>query len=303
MDYRLKLTKFSTEDNLILPALLYEPISPTETVAIFLHGNGTTSAIASPDKCNIFGEIFIKHNIAYFPFNNRGAQLINKLKWYENGIKKEYKCGTAYELIRDCIKDIDGAIAYLSSLGYKQFILVGDSTGSNKACLYSYYKPENKISKYILLEGGDDTGIYYNMIGPQKFPKVLAKCKEEIEKGNGLELVSKRLIKTVMSYQSLYDTINPDGDYNVFSYNEYMNELHLAKKELFREFKTIQKPTLVIYGENDEYCYGNVPKCIEILKQECASPHNFVYKIVPQAPHGFSGFEHEVAQIISAWLS
>lgn len=307
MNNTLKLLKFETTDHLWLPALLYEPKDKTEEVAIFLHGNGHASGVASADKNNTLAQAFLKHNIAYFPFNNRGASYINKLKWYVNGEKKEFKCGTAYELIKDCIHDIDGAINFLKILGYKKFILVGDSTGSNKACVYNYYKQKNEIERFILLEGGDDTGLYYQQIGAKHFTRVLEKCREEIKKGNELKFVPKSIVSYLFSYQSLYDTINPDGDYNIFPYHLYLlynkgdSQSRPYKKKLFREIKSINKKTLVVYGELDEYCSG-ATNAVDILKKEVAHLEKFSFKIVPGAEHGFGGMEKELADVIDQWV-
>lgn len=218
--------------------------------------------------------------------------------------------GTALELIKDCSKDIDGAINFLEEFGYKTFYLMGVSTGANKIVVYHYYKsfgkaqdkPKNKIAKYILLSGGDDTGLYYQMFGKNKFIKLLKKCLEKIQSKKGSNLISKYLDGGLISYQSLYDTINPDGDYNIFPFNEYVNNLKLSKKKLFKEYKTIDKPTLVIYGENDEYCYGDVPRCVSILKKECPNSKLFTFKIIKGADHGFNGKEKQLAEIIANWL-
>ena len=181
--------------------------------------------------------------------------------------------------------------------------MIGSSTGANKIVVYHYYKPKNKVAKYILLSGGDDTGLYYQIFGKKKFEILLEKCLNQIKNKKGNELISEYLDGDLISYQSLYDIINPDGDYNIFPFNEYINELKLSRKQLFKEYKTINKPTLVVYGENDEYCYGNVAKCVEILKKECPNPRLFTFKIIRNANHGFSGKEKVLVKTIVSRLS
>jgi hypothetical protein len=153
------------------------------------------------------------------------------------------------------------------------------------------------------VSGGDDTGLYYQDFGSKKFMSLLKTCRDKIKKGKGRELMSQDIIADpLISCQSLYDTINPDGDYNIFPFNEYMNNLRLSKKELFREYRTVNKQTLVVYGENDEYSYENLPRCVEILKKECAHPELFTFKIVEGADHGYTGKEKELAELIVSWL-
>src|SRR3989344_1382322 len=297
-----RLVEFKTGDNLFLVCLLFEPERKADKVLIMLHGNGSSSVFYSVPKVNLMARELNAKWISYFPFNNRGAHYIKKLKIIKEVKEDDVKIGTAYELIKDCIQDIDGAIDYLESQGYREFYLIGHSTGANKICVYNFYKPENRIAKYILAGGGDDSGIYYQMMGTKKFNKALEMAKKEIARGNGRKLVPKYLVDYLISYQSLYDTINPDGDYNTFPFNEYLNNLKLTKKELFREYKTIRSETLVLYGEFDEYCYGSVQKCMEILKNQVKGKNNFDFDIIPNADHGINGKEIELAKIVANWL-
>ncbi|KKQ02215.1 MAG: hypothetical protein US11_C0001G0174 [Candidatus Roizmanbacteria bacterium GW2011_GWA2_36_23] len=296
------LVEFKSIDNLLLPGLLFEPSAKTDKVALYLHGNGSASIFYSVSKINLLASELLKNNIAFFPFNNRGAHYIHKLNRISNSEEKDVKLGTAYELIKDCILDVDGAIDFLRTKGYEKFYLIGSSTGANKVVVYNYYKSNNAVSGYILLSGGDDTGLYYDMLGKKKFFSFLRKSRLMIEKGKGGELIPQYLGGGLISYQSLYDTINPDGDYNVFPFNEYFNKLRLSKKPLFKEYKSINKPTLVIYGGQDEYCYGNVQKCVEALKKVCPNPNLFTFKILKGADHGFHGKEKELSKIITGWL-
>ena len=310
MRNNLQLVSFETPDRLSLPGLLYEPKEKTDKVAIYLHGNGSSSVFYDTEEMNILGKYLVDVGISFFPFNNRGAHWIKKLNKNINGKKERILYGMTYELIKECVLDIDGAINFLRGLGYRFFYLIGSSTGANKIVVYHYYQRKNPVSKYILLSGGDDAGLYYEFEfkkSRKQFFNVIRRCEKQIKKGNGRNFVQKYILKEpIISYQSLYDTINPDGDYNIFPFNEYMNNLKLSQKPLFKEYKTINKPTLVVYGEFDEYCYGNVPRCVEILKKESASwrtnPKIFTFKIIKGADHGFDGKEKELAEIITKWL-
>lgn len=299
---RADLIHFRSTDGLKLPGLLINPDRETKSVAIFLHGNGTSSIFYS-ELITVLGKNLTELGVAFFPFNNRGAHLIKTL-WKKIGSEDvRIRCGTAFELIKDCIYDIDGAIDFLKSKGFDTFYLMGESTGANKIAVYNFYKPENAFKKYILLSGGDDTGLYYHFLGKQKFHKILEKSKLKVESGRGEDFVPQYVSNSPMSYQSIYDTINPDGDYNVFPYNEALNILGLSQKQpLFDKFSKIKKPTLVVYGGNDEFCYGKVCECMEILKKHTNNAKSFEYLMVEGADHGFHGKEEELSKIVSEWL-
>lgn len=298
---QLKHLEFQTTDGLDLPGLLYEPDQKTDKVALLLHGNGSSSIFYSPGFGATYAKYLNEKGIAYFPFNNRGAHIVKRLNKTVEGETQRLKYGCAYELIKECIFDIDGAIEHLRTLGYKTFYLIGASTGANKICVYNYYKPENVVSKYVLIGGGDDSGITYSQIGKDKFEQILKECQQKIKANKGTDLAPEEWMG-MYSYQSIFDTLNPDGDYNTFPFFEILNRLTISKKELFREFKSINKPTLVVYGGDDEYCYGQIPEIVEKIKTTTPYPDKFTFSILPNCDHGFSGQEKLLVKTISDWL-
>jgi|SRR3989344_4351063 len=293
------LVQIKTEDGLTLPGYLYES-SGSKKAAIYLHGNGSSSVFYKDDLKEEQVRALNEKKISYLLFNNRGAHYIKKLDVEDkNGNVERRRFGMAYEKIKDCIQDIDGAIKYLEGRGYNEFYLIGESTGANKICVYHYYKTKNKVSKYIMLSGGDDTGIYYNELSKKRFYKLLKEAKDKIRKRKGEEIICELLPEEIFSYIGFYDIANPDGDYNCFPFLEVMKNIKLSKKKLFRHFKSIDKPTIVIYGEKDEYAWGDVPKIVNILKKQ---KPEFEYKIIREADHSFSKHQIELSKTMANWL-
>lgn len=289
--------QFSTKDGLSLPGLLFAP-SKTNKAVIYLHGNGGSSAFYVHDFT--LAEELNKNNIAFLHFNNRGAELIKRLTICPPPHNVNKYFGAAYEKIKECIEDIDGAVSFLEQKGYQEIYLIGNSTGANKICVYNYYRPLNKIARYILIAGGDDTGHHYASLGKDKFYQLLKKAKEKIVEGAGEEIICDLLPAEIISYQSFLDIADPDGDYNVFPFYEVINNIKLSRKPLFRHFQSIKKSTLVIYGELDEYSWGDVGRIIEILKKY---QPKFNYKIIQGADHRFQDNKKDLAKVIINWLS
>lgn len=288
-----------TEDGLTLPGLFYEAQN-SKKVLINLHGNGSSSIFYHDDTMQDFAEIVNKAGISLLMFNNRGAHYIKKLNIEKKGKPVERKrFGMAYELIKDCVYDIDGAIALLKTKGYEEFSLIGFSTGANKICIYDYYKTKNNIINYILVGGGDDTGLYYSELGKEKFFSLLKEARAKIKQGKGTDIICDLLPDVIFSYQGFYDTANPNGDYNTFPFLEAMGKAKLSTKPLFRYFEKIKKPTLVIYGEKDEFQYGDVTRVVNFLKEKQPL---FTYEIVKDADHGFSEYQKQLAKVVISWL-
>jgi pimeloyl-ACP methyl ester carboxylesterase len=289
-----RVVRFEATDGVALSGLLYEPKRSTTRAAIYLHGTGGSSVFESK-RSNQLGAAFTRSGIAYFPFNNRGAHLMRRMG--------DVMGGMAYERIRDCIFDIDGAVRELRARGYRDITLIGHSTGANKIAVYDFYKERVPVKRYVLLAGGDDTGLLYDQLGARRFAAALTKAREMIRAKRGAELAPPSISKLPMSWAAFHDMANPDGDYNVFPFLEVMRNVRLSRKPKFRHVRGITKPTLVLYGENDEYCFNDVPRCVSILADAIGPKPNFELAIMKGGNHSFSGLEEELAELIVNWLS
>jgi len=293
-----KFVDFQTNDGLTLPGLLYEA-NRSKKAVIYLHENGSSSIFYGEKEYRDLPKALNVKGFSLLKFNNRGANVIKRLDVVKGNKVKRKLFGMAYEKIKDCVPDIDAAVKFLQKVGYEEFYLAGASTGANKICVYNHYKPKNVFKKYILICGGDDTGIYYSMIGDKKFFKLLDDAKTKIKKEQGEELVKEILPIDVFSYQGFYDIANPDGDYNCFPFSEAFKMANISKKPLFRYFKGIKKDTIVIYGEKDEYSWGDAKRVIKTLK---GYQPDFKYQIINGADHGFTGKQDKLAEVISKWI-
>ena len=294
-----EFVQLQTSDSLTLPGLLYAAPS-SKKIALFLHGNGTSCVFYS--KNNSVIEVLHSRGISSLLFNNRGAHMLHSNKRVEDGHLVRVPSGMSHEVIAECVIDIDCAIEFVKSRGYEEIILIGSSTGANKICVYDHYKPDNIVSHYMLLAGGDDAGIYYQTLGEARFRHMLGVAKRLIESGESgrilTELVDDGMI---FSAAAFYDIANPDGDYNCFPFMEHQTGVKLSTaRPLFDYFSHISKPTTVIYGELDEYCgEGGGAAAINILKLRQPT---FGYELVQGADHGFYEHEKDLARAILTHL-
>jgi len=278
-----RLVRFEATDGVALAGLLYEPRRASKRAIIWLHGGGGASVFESR-RTNLLAEVFVKMGMAFFPFNNRGSGIVRR-----NG-------GSAFERIRDCVHDIDGAIRELWRRGYRDITLAGHSTGANKIAVYDHYKPRNRVKRYVLIAGGDDTGWLYKQLGARRFRALLAKAKA---KQRSDELAPRVPGQTMISWRAFYDMANPNGDYNVFPFYELMTRTKLSRRP-FRFIRAIRKPALYIYGDRDEFCFGDVPLCVSILAKQLDDRAEVA--VIGDADHGFSGREEELGNLIAGWV-
>lgn len=293
-----RLVRFDATDGVELVGLLYEPRRGSDRAIVFLHGTGGAS-IFDARRTNILGDAFTRRGFAFFPFNNRGAHVVRRLRKRGRSIDG----GAAHELIKECVFDIDGAIAELRRRGYRDITLVGHSTGANKVAVYDARKPRNGAKRYVLLAGGDDTGMLWQQLGSRRAEAVLERSKIMMKERRGSELAPPSMTPMpLMSWRALRDMLDPDGDYNVFPFLEAMRGLRFGRKPLFRHVRGIRKPTLILYGDRDEYCYDDVSGCVAAMASAIGPKPNVELAIMEDADHGFGGREEELAAVVGEWV-
>jgi pimeloyl-ACP methyl ester carboxylesterase len=233
-------------------------------------------------RTNVLGAELAARGVAYFAFNNRGAHIVTRAG------------GMAHERIRDCVFDIDGALRELRLRGFDDVTLAGHSTGANKVAVYDRYKPRNRVKRYVLLAGGDDTGLLHAQLGARRFAAALEKARAMIRAKRGDEFVPKSLsssLSMLLSWRAFYDMANPSGDYNIFPF---------AGIGRFRHVRAIRKRALYIYGDRDEYI-DDAPAAMSTLAKNLGPNGEIV--VLGDADHGFSDREGELAELITAWIA
>ena len=299
-----RLVTVTATDGLMLPGLFFEPDKASKRAAIWLHGMGSSGSFYPVTHTNALARELTDSGIAFLALNNRGAGNLQGVKYLtDNGDKLKRIQGTTHELIAECVFDVDGALEFARSEGYSEFFLLGHSTGANKVVLYNYLKPNSIFAGYVVYGGGDDTGLFYEQLGPAGYKKALLAAKSKIRAGQGESLAPVDLVGDYFSYQSLLDILDPDGGYNTFPYFEYQSGIRLGRKELFREFKSIHRPTLVVYGEQDEYCKPSAAACEKILGTVATDSKCFTFKLIAGGDHSCYRHEDELARVVAGWAA
>jgi pimeloyl-ACP methyl ester carboxylesterase len=305
---KLELVSFLATDKVKLPGLLYTPSNPTKKAALWLHGMGDNGIFYNPARMNALGQALAEKDIAFLAFNNRGAHNSKALSIEDETLPEEdrrYPGGTYYEKIADCIHDIEGAVSFLKEHNFSQLYLIGHSTGANKICAYHVRASKNPFSKYVLAGPGDDTGLFFTDLGAKRFWQALQYAARAVSEGEPLKIMPKYTGMHPFSAQSAWDILNPEGDYNTFPYYELTAERR-GQKPLFEEYRQIDRPTLLIIGEHDEYMTtaGGAAQALDILLKQTPNAmikhHDFT--LLPGADHSFHDSEQAFAEQIAGWL-
>jgi pimeloyl-ACP methyl ester carboxylesterase len=305
---RLELVTVVSGDGIKLPGLLYRPEKTTTKAAVWLHGMGDNAVFYNPKFTNAIGRALTDKGIAFFAFNNRGAHNRKSLKLADETLPEEdrrYQGGTYYERIADCVHDIEGAADFLKEQGFSEQYLAGHSTGANKICAYHAQAKNNPFRKYVLAGPGDDTGLMFVELGAKKYWDALKYAGAHL-KTDPFKTMPKYTGMHPFSVQSAWDILNPDGAYNTFPFYEAAHE-RIGKKRLFDEYQQLDRPTLIIFGDADEYTEhaGGTAAAQKLFMKHTSNAmlKKTDFVLVPGADHGFKDAEEDFARRMADWLA
>ncbi|HRN96770.1 MAG TPA: alpha/beta fold hydrolase [Candidatus Levybacteria bacterium] len=283
-----EIVEFITPQKVILKGLtLGNP--KAKTWYIFIHGLGGNML-----SMRGLTPKLIDNTSSVLLFNNRGHDIISRIKKIDKREKSGYSSfygGAAHEIFTDCVDDIQGAVDFVTSHGAKKIILVGHSTGSQKAIYYLSKKEKQKnISHTILLSPLSDFAGVINRVGLENYESILKIAKALVDQGSPHVLLPSSIWPEPIDIdaQRFLSLYTPVSDEDIFSYPTP------DKKTIFSE---ITLPITVILGEKDEYS----DRPISEIKKWFDSHQNssrYSSHIIRNATHGFDGTEDEVAKII-----
>ena len=271
-----------TLDGLRLPMVHFES-GKKDICVIFIHGMCQT--IIDNYFAAVCGETLANNNIGFIYAHNRGHSIENDILM-KDGSYKRYGC--MYEIFEDCIIDIDLAIEKAKELGYKRFILMGHSYGTNKL-IYYYYKKHPDILSLVLASTPDMVGL--QLYRQADYNELIKEAKENIDNGHGTKLLSN-LIEDYMYMSS-------QTYYNWFNKNSNLDNLPVMENsENWYQFEAIDVPILTFSGSNETDNYLH----LDLLKEKAKACPNFQYKIVENTNHFYAGKENEVASLVLEWV-
>ncbi len=285
----LEKVYFYTEDQIELIGLLETPSKPTKKVVISIHGMQSNCL---KQRETILSQNITNAGIAYFAFNNRGAEVMTYTKKVTG--EKILNGGVVYEDVLDSYYDIKAAINKMLELGYEDIYLQGHSLGCTKI-VYSYnkLKQENNVANIkgvILLSLVDIPDCQKYDLG-DKYEPMLQYAENKEKEGKLNELMPEESFDHPISVKSYlrYFKYNKEIDFARFSDADYD----------FKEINNIQVPLFLRWGNVHELVIQDLDELVKHLKQKIKN-NKLDIDYVDGADHGYTGKEKLLAsQIIN----
>ncbi len=237
---------------------------------LFVHGmGGNFYRSVSKKQAMIEGP---KRGFDVLSFNNRG-----------------YERDVATERFTDCLQDIDAAIRFGQTQGYRRFVLLGHSTGCQKITYYQAVRRHPQVVALILAAIGDDYAIARRDLG-SRYNRVMAKARRLVASDRGDTIMTERGCLG-FSAQRFLSVADPKAiEARIFNFSGTLSH-----------FRSVRCPILALLPENEEFACMPVDDMADILKARTRSDR-FDAMIIPNADHGFHGAEINATRVLLDWL-
>lgn len=290
---RQSIVEITTKDNFVHQGLFFKPAHPKKKAILWIHGL-TDNFYGDINTLETFAEVCDKLGWGVASFNNRGHDIVTSIaKVDENSPKSRISvtAGAGVEKFTDCVYDIEAGITFLEKHGFSEVILVGISTGANKACYHTAKAKDPRVAGVVLASAISDVAIKQKELG-NRYEETIKKVKKLVKEGKGETLINDfdYMPLTPNRFLSLYDTNGPE---DTFPYYQ--------KNPKFTAFSKITKPLMVIMGGGDEYSERPVAEIVKTYKKYQKSS-NFISIIIPGAFHSFGGKEKEFVEEVVNWI-
>lgn len=287
----LERVYFNTEDEIELVGLLERPTNPTKRVVISVHGMQSNCLKRRED---ILSKEISNAGVAYFAFNNRGAELMTYTR--KTTGEKILNGGSVYEDVLDGYYDIKGAINKMLKLGYTDIYLQGHSLGCTKI-VYTYNKLKNEnnvknIKGVMLLSLVDIPDCQKYDLG-DKYAEMMKYAENKEKEGK---------LNDLMPIESFDHPICVRSYLRYFKYNKDIDFARFWDKDYnFKELNNIQIPLFLRWGNVHDLVLQNLSNLIEILKSKIQN-EKLDIGYIDGADHGYTGKEEALAKEIISFI-
>jgi pimeloyl-ACP methyl ester carboxylesterase len=163
-----------------LHGLLFTPQDQqTDLALLFVHGVAMNFYLP---PLSVFGQELAARGFHSFVINTRGHDWISRA-----GNLTKFG-GSAYELLEDCLPDLDAALEFLRKQGYHRFVLIGHSLGAIKSIIYQGTRRRRDIVGIVSCSAPRQ--FYSERVARQSgFRELMDKAEGLIAEGEGDELL------------------------------------------------------------------------------------------------------------------
>lgn len=291
---KAEVVKFSASDGTTLNGLIFNYKEEKDKVIISTHGMG--SNCFKPRDLEI-ANLIENTNISLFTYNNRGTEIISKMKRKVDGEEESFLAGAADENVLEGYFDVKGAIEEAINLGYKEIFLQGHSLGSTKT-VYTYNKLKEEgyehldvIKGVILLSLVDIPQAIIDIwkLSDEQVESLISLSRKMIDDGRGMELMPEGVFVQPVSAKEFVRLCVDNEETNFARYHD--------KDYKYEKINNIDKPLFMRWGNNRELISQNADELVQMLNEKIINTDKDI-NYIDGADHSFHGYENILAKQI-----
>ncbi len=279
-----KLVTFLATDGLVLHGFLVEGRVKKGCI-VYVHGMSSNFYKSTLSKR--LAAMAPRYGYSTFMINTRGHDILSNGNVLSGRRHRRVLNGTAVESFEESSNDIEGALRFLKSIGYRRFVLAGHSTGCQKILYYQYKRKASKVCALVLLAPDDDYNLNRKELG-RRWNGLVGRARTLVRARKG-KTYDESLPFAPARFLSIADPGRVEA--RLFNYDGAL-----------REFASVTAPIYVAFGTKDEGAVKPASEYIRILRERTGS-RKFGSLLISGARHSFRGHEDELSRETMKWLS
>lgn len=241
----------------------------SQKLLIFVHGMGSNFYKSRFKKA--WMKLAPARGLDVFCFNNRGCE-----------------SDVTIEHFPDCLHDLDAALEFALSEGYRDVFLLGHSTGCQKITFYFHKRKPRSVRALLLTALGDDLAIARRDLG-RSYPGWIQRAQQLVAQGKGDHKLPAKCMG--FSAKRFLSAAGPKSiEANLFRLDGKM-----------KIFSSLTLPVLAVFPEQEQYACIPVHNAGRRLKAVSRS-RKFEAVYIPEADHSFRGREDACVRACLGWL-
>lgn len=272
MTFTTEICTFRTADHERLHGALLTPRDKSDLALIFVHGVAMNFYLP---PMFTFGQELASRGFHSFVINTRGHDWISRA-----GNLTKFG-GSAYEMLEDCVPDLDGAIDFLKHRHYRRFVLIGHSLGAIKSIIYQGTQRRKDIVSIVSCSAPKQ---FYSerVVRQPVFRELIAQAERMVSEGSAEALMS----------------VNVGATPGLFTARTHLNKYGKDDRNDCRPHaKNVGCPLLAIAGGAEPAFFHEYAK--EIVE---AAGGQSQYQHVEGANHFYNRHTPQMIEVIDRWL-
>lgn len=286
-----QLSQITTSDGLVHQGVFFKPEQPARTAILWIHGLGSTFYAHLP-ILEQFASHCQKRGLGLAAFNTRGHDIVTSIHKLEPTSDKGYtrlSAGASQEIFTDSVYDLEAGVQFLLEQGFDKVILIGHSTGANKAVYYTTKRPNPAVSAIVLTSPlSDRLGL------PQEERQQKISIMKQLQQSGKGDLLTT---------DHFYYPITPDRFLSLFEESSIEDVFDYGDPEpQMKLYSQIKLPLLVVFGEADEHAHRPIPEIKSVFDSKTTSL-SYLSVVIPDAMHSFGEREDVFAKEIMHYIT